>query len=273
MFSNLSSIASEDTHPTFAIMNSTKSIFALTFFLFAAIQPLAQTRRDVAATPLRAPHVSFTSGGFLPVADLNTRYGAFATVGSSFGVKTESNTYFGFRLTLITGAEAQEPGLLSNLLTPDGEIIDNEGRVAKISISGRGALVGLHAGKIIPLSNSNLNSGIFIRGGLGSLHHKIGYDFTENHISQLEDPYLAGYDRLAWGVYTSGFVGYWHMGVSSRVNVYGGVFGFASRTSPLRSSNFDTGVPDTDHRFDAGIGLEFGWVLYIYKRAPKEYWY
>jgi hypothetical protein len=254
-------------------MNSMKSIFTLTIFLFSATHSLAQTTRDVASTPIRTPHISITSGGFLPIADLNSRYGAFATVGASFGIKTESNKYLGFRLTLITGAEAQEPDLLSNLLTPDGEIIDNEGRVAKISVSGRGALFGLHAGKIIPLSGSNVNSGLFLRGGLGSLHHKIGFDFTENHISQLEDPYLAGYDRLSWGVYTSGFVGYWYMDTSRRVNAYGGIFGFASRTSPLRATNFDTGIPDTEPRFDAGFGLELGWVLHIYKRAPKEYWY
>jgi hypothetical protein len=254
-------------------MNSTKSIFTLTFFLFASTIHLAQTTRDVASTLIRTPHISVTSGGFLPISDLNSRYGAFATVGAAFGVKNTSNKYLGFRLTLITGAEVQEPNLLSNLLTPDGEIIDNEGRVAAISISGRGAIIGFHGGKIIPLSGTNINSGIFLRGGLGSIHHKIGFDFTENHITQLEDPYLAGYDRLCWGFYTSGFVGYWHMGISRRVNAYGGIFGFASRTTPLRSTNFDTGIPDTEPRFDAGLGIEFGWVLHFYKRAPKEYWY
>ena len=264
---------SEDTLPTFAIMNSTKSIFSLTLFLFVATLTLAQTTRDVESIPLRSPHISITSGGFLPISDLNSRYGSFATIGASFGIKTESNKYLGLRLTYLTGAEVQEPNLLSNLLTPDGEIIDNEGRVAQISISGRGAIIGLHAGKIIPLSGSNINSGILLRGGLGSLHHKIGFDFTENHITQLEEPYLTGYDRLSWGGYASGFIGYWHMDTYRRVNAYGGVFGFVSRTAPLRSTNFDTGIPDTEPRFDAGLGIEIGWVLHIYKRAPKEYWY
>ena len=234
---------------------------------------LSQTTRDVASSPLRSPHISITTGGFLPIADLNSRYGVFATVGASFGVKTESNKYFGFRLSYLTGAEAQEPGLLSNLLTLEGEIVDNEGDVARISVSGRGAIIGIHGGKIIPLGPSNVNSGIFLRGGIGSIHHKIGFDFTEHHISQLEDPYLPGYDRLSWGGYISGFIGYWHMDTNRRINAYGGVFSFASRTTPLRTTNFDTGIPDTEPRFDAGLGIEFGWVLHIYKRAPKEYWY
>ncbi|PCJ80954.1 MAG: hypothetical protein COA49_06510 [Bacteroidetes bacterium] len=233
----------------------------------------AQTTRDVASTPLKSPHISITSGGFLPIADLNARFGAFATIGASFGVKTEKNKYFGFRLTYLTGAEAQEPELLSNLLTTDGEIIDNEGDVARITVTGRGAIIGVHGGTIIPFGRTNINSGLFLRGGIGSIHHKIGFDFTENHISQLEDPYLPGYDRLSWGGYVSGFVGYWHMDTYRRVNAYGGIFGFAARTTPLRTMNFDTGIPDLGHRFDAGIGIELGWVLHIYKRAPKEYWY
>ena len=233
----------------------------------------AQTTRDVASTPLKSPHISFVAGGFLPVADLNTRFGAFASVGASFGVKTKDNKYLGFRVTYLTGAESQEPGLLSNLLSPDGQIVDNEGDVANISVSGRGAIFGIHAGTIIPLGFSNVNSGVFLRGGLGSIHHKIGFDFTEHRITQLEDPYLSGYDRLSWGGYVSGFIGYWHMDTKRRLNAYGGIFSFASRTSPLRTTNFDTGISDTEPRFDAGLGFEFGWVLHIYKRDAKEYWY
>ena len=58
-----------------------------------------QTTRDVASTPLKSPHISFVAGGFLPVADLNTRFGAFASIGASFGVKTKNNKYLGFRVT------------------------------------------------------------------------------------------------------------------------------------------------------------------------------
>ena len=233
----------------------------------------AQTNRDVASSALTSPHISFNAGGFLPVADLNTRFGAFASVGASFGVKTKNNKYLGFRVTYLTGADSQEPGLLSNLLSPEGQIVDNEGDVASISVSGRGAIIGIHGGTIIPLGFSNVNSGIFLRGGIGSIHHKIGFDFTEHRITQLEDPYLSGYDRLSWGGYVSGFVGYWHMDTKRRINAYGGIFSFASRTSPLRTTNFDTGISDANPRFDAGLGFEFGWVLHIYKRDAKEYWY
>lgn len=211
------------------------------------------------------------------MSDLNDRFGVFTTVGLGFGVKTETNKYIGFRLTLLTGAEVQEPDLLSNLLTSSGEIIDNQGDVAFITISGRGAILGIHGGVIIPsvlpFKSSNPNSGLFLRGGIGSIHHRIGFAFTENHITQLEDPYLAGYDRLSWGAYASGFIGYWYMDENRRFNAFVGVYGFASRSYPMRTSNFDTGIPDIEPRFDVGLGIELGWVVHMYKRAPKEYWY
>ena len=211
------------------------------------------------------------------MGDLNDRYGAFATVGASFGVKTENNGYWGFRATSLSGAHCHQEGLLSNLLTEDNEIIDNEGDVAWYRVSGRGAIIGLHAGKvfnnIISLPSSNPNSGILVRGGIGYIHHKIRFDFTENRITQLEDPYVQGYDRLAAGFYISNFIGYWHMDDARRINYYAGFYSFASRTYPMRNYNYDTNIPDTEPRFDMGVGIELGWVLHIYKRTPKEYWY
>lgn len=249
--------------------------FALAFY--SPDTALGQTERNIDNAIIRAPHMNFNVGTFVPLADLNTRFGTFATVGGSFGVKTEENNYWGFRATYLTGAEAQEPGLLQNLLTEDGEIIDNEGDVAYIRVGGRGAIFGVHYGRVfpelLPFAKSNPNSGLMIRAGLGSIHHKIGYDFTENHITQLEGEYLPGYDRLTWGAYGSGFLGYWHMDTKKRINFYAGLWGFAASTQPLRTINLDTGLSDEGPRLDAGLGLEFGWVLHIYKRAPKEYWY
>lgn len=257
-------------------MKLTQIVHVLALAVFALLSSsdiLAQTNRQVGDSLIRAPHISFTFGGFIPLADLNDRFGSFGTVGGNFGVKTSKNNYWGVRATLISGADVQIDGLLSNLLTESGEIIDNEGDVASIKVSGRGGMFGMHFGKVIGLSRSNPNSGLLIRGGLGSIHHKVRYDFTENHITQLEEPYLQGYDRLTWGYYASAFVGYWHMDDDQRVNFFAGLTGFGGQTFPLRTTNFDTGIPDIDPRFDGGIGIEIGWVLHVYERSPKEYWY
>lgn len=241
--------------------------------LLSSSDILSQTDRQVSDSLIHAPHISFTFGGFLPFADLNDRYGAFGTVGGQFGIKTSKNLYWGFRSTLISGADVQIDGLLSNLLTESGEVIDNEGDVASIKVSGRGGMFGLHFGKVFPLDQTNPNSGILFHIGTGSIHHRVRFDFTENHITQLEEPYIYGYDRLTWGYYASAFVGYWHMDDDQKINFFSGIICFGAQTFPLRTTNFDTEIPDTDSRFDAGLGIEIGWVLHVYERAPKEYWY
>ena len=53
----------------------------------------------------------------------------------------------------------------------------------------------MHAGRLFRLPNGPANSGILATFGAGSLHHRVHFENTENEITQLQDPYLAGYDR------------------------------------------------------------------------------
>ena len=66
------------------------------------------------------------------------------------GLKTEGNGYFYLKATSWSGADVSEPGLLSDLMTPQGQIIDNEGDIAKITVTGRGGQFGLGVGKVFP---------------------------------------------------------------------------------------------------------------------------
>ena len=239
------------------------------------IQVTAQTERNIDSKLIQAPHISFHIGGFIPGLELNDRYGTFGTVGGTFGVKNKKNNYWGLKAMLITGADCQIPNLLENLMTDNGEIIDNEGDIAQINVYGRGGMFGLEAGKVFneALPSPNPNSGLLLKIGAGSIHHKIRFDYTENHITQLEGDYLPGYDRLTWGIYGSFFAGYWFMDEKKRMNYYAGFTGFGAQTYPMRTTNFDTGIPDIDPRKEFGFGVEIGWVLHIYERAPQEFWY
>ena len=100
--------------------------------------------------------------------------------------------------------ELKELGVLSNLLTPTGQLIDNEGQVALLTLSGKGGWFTLDAGKLFPLANTNPNSGVLVMLGVGSVHHRVHFENTENRITQLEEPYVSGYDRLTWGAGCSG---------------------------------------------------------------------
>ena len=127
--------------------------------------------------------------------------------GLTAGLKTEGNGYLYLKASSWSGAQVNEPGLLADLTGPNGQIIDNEGDVALITVTGRGAQFGLGVGKILPTASGNLNSGWMVKLGAGSLHHNIHFDYSENRIGPLEDDRVKGYDRMRWGAYGELFAG------------------------------------------------------------------
>lgn len=233
----------------------------------------AQTDRQLDESVVRSPHVGLVFGGAAPQGDWALRYGFYGNVGVTAGLKTESNGYLYLKATSWSGADVNEPGLLADLITEQGHIIDNEGDIAQITVSGRGGQFGLGAGKIFPTPWSNRNSGWMVKVGAGSLHHNVHFDYTENRISPLEGDRVKGYDRMRWGAYGEAWVGYWLMGTDQRLNAFAGVTAGVAKTWALRSVNFDTLEPNAPEVWDGWMGLEAGWVFHIYKRAAKEYWY
>ena len=175
----------------------------------------------------------------------------------------------------LSRARCHQEGLLSNLLTEDNEIIDNEGDGHGTGFRQR-SNHSLHAGKvfnnIISLPSSNPNSGILVRGGIGYIHHKIRSTSlkTESPNSRTHT-YKATTDLLL--AYISNFIGYWHMDDARRINYYAGFYSFASRTYPMRNYNYDTNIQDTEPRFDMGVGIELGGYYTSTSALHKECWY
>ena len=233
----------------------------------------AQTDRDLDQTSVKSPHVGLMFGGMAPQGDWALRYGFYGQMGLTAGIKTERNGYLYLKATSWSGADVSEPGLLSDLMTDQGQIIDNEGDIAQITVTGRGGQFGLGVGKIIPTAWSNPNSGWMMKVGAGSLHHNVHFDYSENRISPLEDERVKGYDRMRWGAYGEVFTGYWLMSDDQRINAFAGVSVGVAKTFALRTQNFDTLEPNTPQAWDGWLGLEAGWVFHIYQRAAKEYWY
>lgn len=233
----------------------------------------AQTDRDIDQTSVQSPHIALTAGMVVPQGSWAQSYTTFGAVGVLAGLKTAGNHCLYAHAQSLTGARVEIPGLLSDLLTPQGQIIDNEGDVAQISITGRGGMFGLGVGHIFPTMRSNPNSGWMLKLGAGSLHHNVHFDYTENRIGPLEGDRLHGYDRLRWGAFGEVRAGYWFMSNDQRINAYGGVHLGAAQTFAQRAVNFDTLEPNVPQAWDGWWGVDVGWVLHIYRRAAKEFWY
>lgn len=247
-------------------------LIVLVVMALLLMNPMRAQTRSVRDTSLFSPHLHVHGGWGGSAGDLALRYGNGGVFGFGSHVKMPSGWFFGGQASFGFGLKLKEPGVLSNLLTPAGQLIDNEGQVALISLSGKSALVTLDAGYLFPLRQKNPNTGILCMIGVGSAHHRVHFENTENPITQLDEPYISGYDRLTWGWAVREFVGYWSMSDNGLVNWYGGVELWHGQTWPQRPMNFDTQTVDVGPRNDAFLSIQVGWVFHIYKRSNPEYW-
>ena len=255
-----------------ASMDSRK-LWLVAWAMAGAWVATGQTDRGVDDTCIRAPHISLNLGGAVPQGAWGESFGAFGNVGGLVGLKGANNHYVALRAVSWWGADVTIPGLLGNLTTDNDEIIDDEGDVARIRITGQGAQFGACFGHVFSTMRSNPNSGWLVRAGLGSIHHRVDFEYTENAIGPLEGDRSKGYDRLRWGACVDGFVGYWHMSNDQRINLFVGVVGGMANTWAIRSVNFDTLTPNEPQTLDTWWGVELGWVFQLYKREAKEYWH
>ena len=95
----------------------------------------------------------------------------------------------------------------------------------------------------------------------------------ENTAPQLSGDYEKGYDRLTAGFTLSQFVGYQNLSNRRISNYYIGIELTEGFTRSMRDYDFDRMAPDSQSRLDLMIGIKAGWILPLYGRAPKDYYY
>lgn len=221
-------------------------------------------------------YVTINFGGHLPKGDLEKRFGPNLNFGGSYFYKTKRNWQFGVEGNYFFGQNVKED-VLANMKVEFGSsgssIIDNEGFPADIRITERGLCFYGVAGRIFRLFKNNLNTGIVLNFGVGYMQHKINLYDAQNKIAALNGELKYGYDRLSNGLSTMQFLGYQYISNNRFINFYGGVEFIQGYTKSVREFNYDTMLPDTDKRTDLLLGLRVGWVLPLYKRKPKEYYY
>ncbi len=237
----------------------------------SALHVLAQ--RNVRDSLVFSPHISFTYSYQVPGGDMATRFGTNSSVGLNFHVKTKKNVFYGIEANYLFGTNVSEFGLMSNLLTSANEILSTSGEISEVLIQQRGWIFTLNGGKLFPIRKSNVNSGILLKGGLGYMQHKIRLETQLHTVTQLEDEYAKGYDRLTSGLAFSQFAGYYHMSNTRLTNFYVGFEAFQGITRGRRSWNFDTQMRDDALRTDLLFGLRAGWVIHIYKRTGRDFYY
>lgn len=222
-------------------------------------------------------YITFFSADYayhIPKYDMAKWFNNSSTIGASFGIKNAKNWTFGANINYLWGESVKnQNSVLRGITNSDGNIIDGNGQFAIINYSESGWTGSVNIGKVIPLSSRNQNSGLWIRGGIGFLQHKILIQNPKNLAPQIKDDYKKGYDLLSNGFSCNQFIGYLWLSKRSAINAYVGFEFVEGWTKLRRTIDFNTGLPDNSQKFDLLMGIKIGAIIPVFKRRPDTYYF
>lgn len=247
----------------------------LLILVFSTLMLSAFSQRNVRDTTIGTPYVGVQYTAVIPGGDLADRYGFLNQIGAFAGYKTSRNWIYGLDGNFIFGNTIKDNGFLENFVTQGGTITAASGAPGVVLLLSRGFYGNVTVGKIFPVLSPNPNSGIMLKFGVGYLYHKIRIETQEDFIPQFEEDYKKGYDRLTIGLSTTQFVGYSFMASSGVYNFYSGLYFNQGFTRNQRDLFWDQPeIPvSKDIRLDLQFGVRVGWLIPIYKRQPKEFYF
>jgi hypothetical protein len=209
-----------------------------------------------------------------PGGDMQERFGMNSQMGLGYMLKTNSNWVFGLEGDFMFGNHVKnEQNILSLIETSDGNLIDMSGTYADYNFNERGFSGFLKVGKLIPVWGPNKNSGILFTLGGGYLQHKIYIEHKDKTAPQITDNYLKGYDELKRGFASNLFLGYLYLGNQNKVNFFAGLDITVAFTSHVRPYSFNQISYNSGTFTDVLTGIKAGWIIPVYRRSPKEFYY
>lgn len=210
-----------------------------------------------------------------PGGDLTDRFGGNFSAGLQVDYLTAPNNWlFGLIGTFQFGSTVKTD-VLASLRTAEGLIIATDRSPANIALRERGIFLGAYIGKILPLSERTVRSGLRLELGAGLLQHQIRIqEDPVRVVAQLTGDYRKGYDRLTNGAALRQFIGYNLMSNDGRINFYAGLEVIEGFTRSRRDFDFFTRMRDQAPRFDLLYGVRVGWILpFFINRNPEEIFY
>ena len=246
--------------------------FTLFFILFFSGFLCAQVN---VKDSLQSVSIIGIGGGInVPGADLKTRFGYFTSLHANYYRKQASGLIWSADLNYYFGDKVNERNVLKSISTEDGYIIGGNGTLYEPFFYMRGYSTSVKIGKLFPIIGPNKNSGIFVMAGGGFLQHKIRIDTERNaFVPALTKDYLKGYDRLTNGILIQPTLGYLHLSNSRLLNFSIQLEYCLAFTQNRRSYNFDEIAVDNKKRTDSFFNVRFNWLLPIYKKRAKDFYY
>lgn len=248
-----------------------KSFLGLTLFIIVC--PSIYGQSDIKNTPINTSSLAFSYSYQLPRGDMAKRFGNNSNVGINFMRKLNNNFVWSIDANYLFGNKLKEDNILDSLETVKGQLLNNQGAYSDIRLYERGINIYARAGKLFPVLNPNPNSGILVTFGVGFLQHKIRIETIDNNVPYLDSEYKKGYDRLTNGLSLHEFAGYLYTGSNRMINFYAGFEFTQAFTKNRRDYDFFLMKKDDNKRIDYLNGIRFGFMIPLYRRAPREFYF
>lgn len=236
-------------------------------FHYVAITPgIAQTKEKD-----RSILIQLGYAFHLPAADMAERFGS--NFGLSVGAQYlwPSNFTVGLGYQFLFGSQVKTD-VLSSLRGPEGQIIGRDMRFASVFLRERGWSWQVSGGYLMAGRSEKARQGLLLLAGLGYIEHRIRIVDDFDSVTQLAGDLIKGYDRRSGGLSISQYIGYLYLDNNRLLNFHAGLEIIEGFTSSLRKFNYDTGMPDTDSRFDVLLGAKVGLIIPI-GRSNKVIYY
>jgi hypothetical protein len=258
------------------MIRSLKRIKNLGLALSVLLTVLTQTTHAQSNNSVEAGRffsVGFSFSSYVPGGDLADRFGNHFGLSISPQFKTSSNWIFSASGQFIFGNDVKQPGLMANLYSEKGELLDEDGQIATILLFQRGMSYSLRLEKVFALKpEKKPNSGIVAGFGFGFVQHKIRIEHQNNRMPQIDNGYEKGYDRLSNGTLLEQNIGYYHISRKKLTNFRIELVFNQGFTQSRRDFNFDDGAKDTSKRIDLFSGLRITWQLPLYRRMANDFY-
>lgn len=218
--------------------------------------------------------IKFQYAYFLPSGDFEDRYENANSIGGEIGFKNFGNWQLSFSGAYLFSSRVKVNNLLDDVINANGDAIDSDGELVRLTYELRGQSYFLKVGRIFnEFLSPNPNSGFLLTAGVGYLRHRIKVDYRDGTVYQLSEDRLKGYDRLSSGIAFNQFIGYQYYGKSNLFNFYLGLELMQAFTKNRRKYNYDSRSFDAGNKSDYFAGLRFGWVIPFRKRRAEEFYY
>jgi len=252
-----------------------KKQYLLLFLLISlwTVQPLV-AQPALSDSSIFIPSFSIHYSYQLPSGDLAKRFGNNHNVGGDFMMKFKNNIMLGVEISYLFGTDVKnEEQYFQAIRNDHGYVIDGNGQYAEIHLFERGFTTYLLAGYQFNFLSHNLNSGPFIQAGIGFMQHYVRIENKNNTAPQVTGEYAKLYDRLSNGLSTTQTIGYRYMGNRNLLNFYIAFEFSQAWTQSRRSYNADDMMRNTDKNTDLLYGIKLAWIIPLYGRAPKDFYY